>query len=131
RIHKDLPNRKGSEANRGGKGTGLGCRKEGGTARGVPPLASGKFAGHEEQRLYFETLEDGAKSLGAVVLLDVDDFFSGGDGFDGHIIVAAVFQNHQAPVNAVEDQVESQVAIGHGNDGVDSIGITAADQVAE
>ena len=76
-------------------------------------------------------LIDGTKPLDAVVFLDVDDFFGGGDGIDGHVVVAAIFEDDETAVNAIEEQVQGQVAVGHGDDGVDGVGIAAANQIAE
>src|SRR5271167_240985 len=89
------------------------------------------FAGHEEQRLHLKTLEYRTKAVRAVVLLHIDDLLGGSDGFDGHVVVAAVFENDQAPVNAIENEIESQVAVGHRDDGVDRVRITATHQVTE
>ena len=70
-----------------------------------------------------------AKTLGAVVLLDVDDLFRGGDGVDGHVVVAAVFQNDQAAVNFAENEIEREIAVSHGNDGIDRVRIATAYEV--
>ena len=63
--------------------------------------------------------------------VDVDDLVCGGDGFDRDIAIAAVSENHKATVDAAQEKIESNIAVGHGNDGIDDIGITAAGEIAE
>src|ERR1700693_4288575 len=65
------------------------------------------------------------------MFLHADHFLGGGNGVDGHVIVAAVFQDDQTAMDAIEDQVESKVAVSHGYDGIDSVGIAATDEVAK
>src|SRR5713101_1950284 len=90
---------------------------------------SAHFAGHDEERPHFEAGVMRAKTLGAVVLLDVDDLFRGGDGVDGHVVVAAVFQNDQAAVNFAENEIEREIAVSHGNDGIDRVRIATAYEI--
>jgi hypothetical protein len=74
------------------------------------------FAGHDEQRLHFEAAEMRPEPGGVVVLLHVYDFFRGDDGVDRHVVVAAVLEHDEPAVNAIQQQIESEVAVGHGND---------------
>src|SRR5437899_4447214 len=92
---------------------------------------SAHFAGHDEERPHFEAGVMRAETLGVVVLLDVDDLFRGGDGVNGHVVVAAVFQNDQAAVNFAENEIEREIAVSHGNDGIDRVGIAAAYEVTQ
>lgn len=68
---------------------------------------------------------------GVVVLFYIYDFFRGDYGVDWHVIVAAVLQHYEPAVNLVQQQVEGEVAVGHGNDRIDGIGITTADQISQ
>src|SRR6266478_5913221 len=72
-----------------------------------------------------------AEAFGVVVFLDVDDFFGGDDGVDGHVVIAAVLEDDEAAVDLPENEVECEIAEGHGGDGVDGVGFTAADEVTE
>ena len=72
-----------------------------------------------------------AKALGVVVLLDVDHFFRGRDRVNGHVVVAAAFQNDQAALDLVQDEIQSEVAESHGNNGVNGVGLATAHQVAQ
>src|SRR6266478_1652114 len=92
---------------------------------------SAHVAGDEEQRLVLEAGELRAKAVGVVVLLDVDDFFRGRDGFDGNVAVAAFLQNDQAAVNLLQEKIERDIAISHGSDGINRIRIAAANQITK
>ena len=72
-----------------------------------------------------------AKTLGVVLLFYVDEFFCGGDGADGNVVVAPFFENHEAAESFVENEVKREIAVGHGHDGIERVGIAGADEVAE
>src|SRR5580700_2541698 len=88
------------------------------------------FARHNEERLHLEALVVRPQAIHVVLLLYADNLLRCGNGVDGHVVVAAIPEHDKASVNLAEEQVQSQVAIGHGDDGVDGVGISAADQVA-
>src|SRR5271154_7586486 len=57
----------------------------------------GIVAGHDEDRLALKIVKFWRQTLSAVMFRDVDDFLGGGNRFDGHVAVTAVFQHHEAP----------------------------------
>src|SRR5216683_1996722 len=69
----------------------------------------GHFIGHEEEGLVIKAGELGAQSRGVVLLLDVDE----------------------TAADVSQEEIESEIAVGHGGDGVNGIGIAAADEIAE
>src|SRR5437016_13446378 len=71
------------------------------------------------------------EAVSVVLFLDVDDFFGGGDSFKRNVVVVAVLEDHQAPADVFQEQIESEIAVGHGGDGVNGIGIAAADEIAK
>src|ERR1700684_1888926 len=89
------------------------------------------FAGHDEEWLHFEALVVRAQAVDVVLLFYTDNLLRGGNGVDGHVVVTAIPEHDEPPVNLAQEQVQSQVAIGHGDDGIDGVGIAAADEVAE
>jgi hypothetical protein len=74
------------------------------------------FAGHDEQRLHFEAAEMGPEPCRVVVLFYVYDFLRGDYGIDRHVVVASVLQHNEPAVDLVEQQVEGEIAVGHGHD---------------
>src|SRR6266851_1837399 len=91
----------------------------------------GHFIGHEEEGLVIKAGELGAQSRGVVLLLDVDHLFGGGDGFEGDVVIMAVLEDDEAATDVFQEEIESEIAVGHGGDGVNGIGIAAADEIAE
>src|SRR5713101_8553678 len=91
----------------------------------------GHFIGHEEEGLVIKAGELGAQSRGVVLLLDVDDLFGGGDGLEGNVVVVTVFEDDETAADVFQEEIESEIAVGHGGDGVNGIGIAAADEIAE
>src|SRR5207244_10943915 len=51
--------------------------------------------------------------------------------FERDDVVVAVLEDRQAPVDVFQEQSESEIAVGHGGDGVNGIGIAAADEIAK
>lgn len=90
-----------------------------------------ELAAHDEKGFVLKAGKLRAETLGVVVLLDVDDLFGGSNSFNGDIAVAAVMENDEAAMVALEEKFESDIAVGHGNDGVHDIGIAAASQIPE
>src|SRR5437867_347609 len=103
--------------------------------RRCPPKISGErlshFVGHEEERAHFETGILRAKAVGIVLLLDVDDFFGGSDSFERNVVVVAVLEDDETAANIFQEEIESEIAVGHRGDGVNSIGIAATNEIAE
>src|SRR5712692_9302416 len=91
----------------------------------------GHFIGHEEEGLVIKAGELGAQSRGVVLLLDVDDLFGGSDGLERNVVVVAVLEDDEAAADVFQEEIESEIAVGHGGDGVNGIGIAAADEIAE
>jgi len=89
------------------------------------------FAGHDKQRVHLEAVEIRAQALGVVILVNIDYFLRAGHHVNGHIIVATIAQHYQPSVDALQDQVESQVAVGHWHNRIDGIRVAAAHQVAQ
>src|ERR1035441_2753373 len=73
----------------------------------------------------------GPEAVDIVLLFYVNNFFRGSNSVDGQVVVTAIPEDDKSSVNLAQEQVQGDVAIGHGDDGVNGIGITAADQVAE
>ena len=72
-----------------------------------------------------------AVSLRVVELLHVHHLLLIGHHLDRYVVVATVLEHYQPAVHAAHDQIQGQVAVGHGHDRVGGIGIAAAHQVAE
>ena len=62
-------------------------------------------------RFHFEALVVRSQTLGVVMFFHIDDFFGPDDDINGHVVVAPVFQDHQTPVNAAENQRSVKVRI--------------------
>src|SRR5260370_24876038 len=90
-----------------------------------------RLAGHDEEGLHLKTGIVGPEALDVVVLFHVDDFFRGDDRVDGHVVVAAILKDDEAPMDFIEEEVQGKIAEGHRGDGIDGIGIAAANEVAE
>jgi hypothetical protein len=88
------------------------------------------FAGHDEKRLHFEALVVRPKAIYVVLIFDVQHFFRGGNGIDRQVVVAAIPEYDQPPVDLAQEQIQGQVAISHRDDRIEGVGIAAADQVA-
>jgi hypothetical protein len=73
----------------------------------------------------------GSEPLGVVVLLHIHQLLAAGDNINGGIVVTTVTQYHQSTMYALQDQIQCQVPIGHGNDGVNGIRITSPHQVSQ
>jgi len=65
------------------------------------------------------------------LLLDVDDLLDGGNGFERDVVVVPVLENHEAAADVLQEEIESEIAVGHRSDGVNGIGIATADEIAE
>src|SRR5712692_11568778 len=89
------------------------------------------YVGHEEEGLVIKAGELGAQPRGVVLLLDVDDLFGGGDGLERNVVVVAVLEDDETAADVSQEEIESEIAVGHGGDGVNGIGIAAADEIAE
>jgi len=89
------------------------------------------LAGHDKQRLHLEALVVGTEPVDVVLLSYIHDFFRGRDGVDGQVVVTAVPEDNQPSVDFAQQQVEGEITVGHRNNGVNGIGIAAADQVAK
>src|SRR6516165_1165860 len=92
---------------------------------------SAAFAGHQEERLHLKALVSGTKTVDTVMLFYVDDLLGGGHRIDGYVVVATILQNNQAAVDAIEQQIERQIAVGHGSNGIDRVGIAATHEVTK
>src|SRR5260370_1699756 len=109
-------------------------------ARCVPEMAEDRtdsganlseFVGHEEEGLVIEAGELGAQPRGVVLLLNVDDLFDGGDGLERNVVVVTVFEDDEAAADVLQEEIESEIAVGHGGDGVNGIGIAATNEITE
>jgi len=58
---------------------------------------------HQEEGLVGEAGILRAKALGVVLFFYVDEFFRGGDGADGHVVVAALFEDHETAESFIEN----------------------------
>src|SRR5438477_2801593 len=100
-----------------------------------PPKMSGEslshFVGHEEERAHLETGVLRAKAVGIVLFLDVDDLLGGGDGVQRYVVIVSVLEDDETTADFFQEEIESEVAISHGGDGIDSVGIAASNKVAE
>src|ERR1035438_6795046 len=90
-----------------------------------------RFARHDEERLHFEALVVGSEALHVVLLLYIHDFLGRCNRIDRQVVVTAIPENHQASVDLAQKQVEREVAVRHRHDGINRVGVAAADQVAE
>src|SRR5271169_4771639 len=90
-----------------------------------------RFAGHDEQRLHLEALVMRTQTVNVVVLSDVHDLLRGSHYFDGHVVVSAILQDHQSPVDLAEQQIERKIAVRHRHYRIDCVWIAAADEVSE
>src|SRR5215470_9329280 len=82
--------------------------------------------GVDKERIAFEAGELRTQAFGVVVLFDVDDFFRSGYDVEGDVAIVAALQINQPAADALKEQVEREIAVGHGRDGVDGVGIAAA-----
>jgi hypothetical protein len=89
------------------------------------------FVGHKEEWTHFEAGVLGAKAIRVVLFLDVDDLLDGRDGIQGDIVVVAVLEDDEAAADVLQEEIESEIAVGHGSDRVNGIWIAAADQITE
>jgi len=78
-----------------------------------------------------EALVEGPETVAVIVFIYIDHFLLADDGLDRHVVVLAVPQTDHPPGFLVQDQVQGQVAEGHGDDRVDGIGVAAADEIAQ
>ena len=90
-----------------------------------------RLRAHQEERLVGEAGVLRAQALGVVLFLYVNKFFRSGNGRDGYVIVASFFKDHQTAKSFVDDEVEREIAVGHGHDGIESVGIAGANKVTE
>ena len=65
------------------------------------------------------------------MLLYVDEFLGTGHDVNRHVIIAAVFQDHQTAVDPLENHIEGQVAVSHGHYGIDGIRVSPAHEITE
>jgi len=89
------------------------------------------LVGHEEEWAHFEAGVLGRRRSVLYCSFDVDDLFSSGDGLEGNVVVVAVLEDNETAADIFQEEIESEVAVGHGSDGVNGIGIAAADEIAE
>ena len=61
------------------------------------------------------------------MLVHIDKFGRTGDDINRDVIVAAVFKNDESTVNPIEDQIQSEISIRHGDDGIDGVRIASSD----
>src|SRR6266705_4672650 len=103
------------------------------TARGnVTCVAKSiRFARHQEERTLFENGVLWAEPFGVVLFFDVDNFLSCGDGLERNVVVMAVPEDDEPPADIFQQKVQGEIAVGHGCDRVDGIGVAAADEIAE
>src|SRR6476646_10536540 len=94
-------------------------------------LTNWGLTAHDKERLVFKAGELRAETLDVVVLLDIHVFLGGSNRFYGDVAIAAVMENDEAAMVALQEQLKSNVAVGHGNDGVHDIGVATARKVAE
>ncbi len=87
------------------------------------------FARHDKERGHLEAFELWSQTIGIVEAIYVDRLLRAGDDVDRDIIVASVLEDHQASVHLLEDEIERQIAIRHGGEGIDGIRVAAADEV--
>src|ERR1019366_4919483 len=73
----------------------------------------------------------GPEAVDIVLLFYVNNFFRGSNSVDRQVVITDIPEDDKSSVNLAQEQVQGDVAIGHGDDGVNGVGITAADQVAE
>jgi hypothetical protein len=89
------------------------------------------FVGHKEEWTHFEAGVLRAEAACIVLFLDVDDLLDSRDGFKGDIVVVAILEDDEAAANVFQEEIESEIAVGHGSDRVYGIGIAAADKITE
>ena len=89
------------------------------------------LAAHDKKRLVFKAGELRSETLGVVVLLDIHVFLGGSNRFYGDVAIAAVMENDEAAMVALQEQLKSDIAVSHGNDGVHDIGVAATREIAE
>src|SRR5262249_59261185 len=54
-----------------------------------------------------------------------------GHRFNRHVVIAPILQYDEAAVAAVQDEIEGEIAVGHGHNRINRVGIAAAHHVAE
>src|SRR6266478_6346506 len=89
------------------------------------------FVGNEEEGTHFEAGILRTKAVGVVLFLDIHDFLGGGDRFKRNVVVVAVLEDNETPADFFQEEIESEIAIGHGGNGVNGVGIAAAHEIAE
>src|ERR1700758_3385137 len=79
------------------------------------------FAGHDEKRLHFEAGVMWPETVDIVLLFHIHNFFRGSDRVDREVVVTAIPEDDKSPVNLAEEQVQREVAVSHGNDGINGV----------
>ena len=88
-----------------------------------------RLRAHQEERFVGEAGVLRTQALGVVLFLHVNKLFRSGNRADGYVVVASFLKDHQAAKSLVDDEVEREIDVGHGHDGIESVGIAGADEV--
>src|SRR5260370_329795 len=72
-----------------------------------------------------------SQALLVIVFVDVDRFLGAGHHFNRHVVIAPIFQDDEATLEATQDEIEGKVAVGHRYNRINRVGIAAAHHVSE
>ena len=86
---------------------------------------------HDEERGHLEAFELWPQAIGVIEAVDVDGLLRAGYDVDRDIVVATVLKHHQASMDLLEKKIQRQVAIRHGCNRIDGVGVAAAHEIAK
>src|SRR5687767_8123262 len=89
------------------------------------------IAGHDEQRLVPELIVDRSKPLHVIVFRHIDVLFCSRHDADVDGIVMSLVDADELAEFLPQQEVEGEVAEGHGDDGIERVGIAGAHEITE